>query len=98
MMFDVCTNFPPLEFQPHRLGMAFKDSVANPEDMILVRRRRDAKPVSKEDYPDVQEALRKGGDDDGCVLRFLRLAMLAFRGVFFRDLFVFIRVVLFLCC
>ena len=47
--------------------MAFKDSVANPEDMILVRRRRDAKPVSKEDYPDVQEALRRGGDDDGCV-------------------------------
>eukprot|EP00750_Incisomonas_marina_P010932 INCI16321.1.p1 GENE.INCI16321.1~~INCI16321.1.p1 ORF type:complete len:730 (-),score=163.38 INCI16321.1:740-2929(-) len=59
------TDYKGVTIQPHRLGMAFKDSVANPEDMILVRRRRDAKPVSKEDYPDVQEALRRGGDDDG---------------------------------
>jgi len=54
--------------QPHRLGVAFKDQVANPEDIILVRRRKATRAPKKDDYPDVTDALRKGQGDHGFVL------------------------------
>ncbi len=46
------------------MGLRFKEKIANPEELLLVRRKREVRAISKEDYPDDDEVRRKGKDEE----------------------------------